>query len=198
MDNNYIKSPDTERGDRIPPGQHLTKQWPILHEGATPNIDVSNWTLSISGLVTKERILDFEEFISLPRVRVFSDMHCVTGWTKLDNTWEGVSTTVISELAHVLPEAGFVLVHSVGGFTANLPLSDFLEPDALIAIKHNNETLTPGHGYPARLIVPRLYLWKSVKWVTGLEFVKEDKPGYWELRGYHSHGDPWKEERYGS
>jgi len=193
-----INSPDTERKDRIPPGQRVTEKWPTLHYGVVPDVDISQWTFTISGLVEKERKLDYEEFMSLPRVKVFSDIHCVTGWSKLDNLWEGVSTSVIRQLAHILPEAKFVMVHSAGGFTTNLSLTDFFQPDVLFAIKHNNEPLTPEHGYPVRLVVPRLFFWKSAKWVVGVEFMAEDRPGFWESHGYHNHGDPWKEERYSS
>jgi DMSO/TMAO reductase YedYZ molybdopterin-dependent catalytic subunit len=191
-----INSPDTEREDRLPPGQRITKQWPALHFGAAPDIDISRWTLTISGLVEKEQILSYEEFFSLPQVKVFSDIHCVTGWSRLDNLWEGVSTSVIREITSIRSEAEFVTIHSAGGFTTNLSLSDFFEPDVLFAIKHNGELLTREHGYPVRLVVPRLYFWKSAKWVVGVEFMKEDRRGFWESQGYHNHGDPWKEERY--
>jgi DMSO/TMAO reductase YedYZ molybdopterin-dependent catalytic subunit len=195
-DDDVIKSPDTERKDRIPPGQRTTGKWPVLHYGAAPNIDISKWTFTISGLVEKERAFSYQEFLSLPQMKVFSDIHCVTGWSKLDNLWEGVSTSVIGEVAQILPEARFIMIHSAGGFTANLSLSDFFEPDVLFAIKHDGKLLTPEHGYPVRLIVPRLYFWKSAKWVVGVEFMREDRPGFWESHGYHIHGDPWKEERY--
>ena len=195
-DETVIKSPDVERKDRIPPGQRLTGKWPVLHYGSVPGIDISSWTFSISGLVEKERKLRHQEFMSLPRVKVSSDIHCVTSWSKLDNLWEGVSTGLLRELTTILPDAKFVMVYSSGGYTTNLSLSDFFEPDVLLAIKYNNELLTPEHGYPVRLVVPRLYFWKSAKWVTGVEFMTEDRPGFWESHGYHNHGDPWKEERY--
>jgi DMSO/TMAO reductase YedYZ molybdopterin-dependent catalytic subunit len=191
-----IKSPDTERQQRVPPGQELTERWPALHHGSVPGIDSSRWTFTISGLVEKERKLSYKEFTSLPMVKVHSDIHCVTGWSKLDNLWEGVSAGAIRELVNILPEAGFVIVRSEGGFTTNLPLDDFFQPDVLFAFKHNDEPLAPEHGYPVRLVVPRLYFWKSAKWVTGVEFTAEDRPGFWESHGYHNHGDPWKEERY--
>jgi DMSO/TMAO reductase YedYZ molybdopterin-dependent catalytic subunit len=193
---NIIKSPDTERKDRVPPSQRVTEKWPVLHSGKVPNIDILNVHSDISGLVKEERKLSYQNFTSLPQVKVFSDVHCVTGWSKLNNLWEGVSTSVIKELVDILPEAKFVMVHSVGGFTTNLSLRDFFEPDVLFAIKHNGELLTPGHGCPVRLLVPRLYFWKSAKWVLGVEFIEKDKRGFWESRGYHNHGDPWKEERY--
>jgi len=195
-DKKVIKSPDTERKDRVPPGQKLTEKWPALHFGTVPDIVVSQWVFAISGLVEEERGLSYQEFMSLPRVRVFSDIHCVTGWSKLGNLWEGVSTSQIRQLVSILPEAKFVMVHSAGGFTTNLSLGDFFQPDVLFAIKHNGEPLTPEHGYPLRLVVPRLYFWKSAKWVTGVEFMAEDRKGFWETYGYHNHGDPWKEERY--
>lgn len=191
-----IKSPDTEREDRIPPGQGVTEKWPVLHYGVVPKIDTSRWTFTISGLVEKERVLNYQEFMLLPMVRVFSDIHCVTGWSRLNNLWEGPSSSVIKKLTKILPEAKFVIVRSAGGFTTNLPLGDFFAPDVLFALKHDDKLLTLEHGYPLRLVVPRLYFWKSAKWVIGVEFVGEDRPGFWESLGYHNRGDPWKEERY--
>jgi DMSO/TMAO reductase YedYZ molybdopterin-dependent catalytic subunit len=192
-----IRSPDMERANRVPPGQSLTEKFPVLHYGGVPKIDVSKWTFRIWGLVEKERKLSYEEFIALPGVKVFSDVHCVTGWSRLDNTWEGASTQVIKGLVKILPEAKFVIVHGAGGFTTNLSLDDFFESDVIFAIKHNGESLTPEHGYPLRLVVPRLYFWKSAKWVEGVECTAKDRRGFWESQGYHNHGDPWKEERYG-
>jgi len=197
-DEGLIISPDTKRKSRIPPGQREVKEWPVLHEGNVPYTDLSKWTFTISGLVAEKRRLSYQEFLSLNRVKVFSDIHCVTGWSKLDNNWEGPSSGIIKELTQVLPEAKFVIVHASGNFTTNLTLGDFFEPDVLFALKYNDKSLTPEHGYPVRLIVPRLYFWKSAKWVTGVEFVAEDKPGFWETRGYHNHGNPWLEERYSS
>lgn len=196
-DRQVVRSPDAGRECRIPPGQRATEDWPVLHWGNVPALDLSKWTFTISGLVEHEVRLDYQQFMALPRVAVHSDVHCVTGWSKLDNLWEGVSTTAIEELTNVLPEAKFVVVHSVGGFTTNLPRSDFFAEDALFAISHNGSPLTPEHGHPVRLVVPRLYFWKSAKWVIGVEFVWQDQPGFWESRGYHNHGDPWKEERLG-
>jgi DMSO/TMAO reductase YedYZ molybdopterin-dependent catalytic subunit len=191
-----IRSLDTERANRVPPHQIVTEKFPVLQYGGVPKIDVSKWTFRIWGLVEKERKLSYEEFRALPEVKVFSDVHCVTGWSKLDNTWEGVSTQVIKGLVRILPEAKFVIVHCNAGFTTNLSLDDFFEPDVLFAVKHDGEPLTPEHGYPLRLVVPRLYFWKSAKWVEGVEFTAKDRKGFWESRGYHNHGDPWQEERY--
>jgi len=193
-----IRSPDTERKERIPPGQRATEKWPVLHFGTIHRIDTAKWTLKVFGLVAREREVGYQEFISLPRVSVLSDIHCVTGWSRLNNVWEGVSTSLVRGLVTVLPEARFVMVHAAGGFTTNLSTDDFFQPDVLFALKHNNEPLSAEHGAPVRLVVPRLYLWKSAKWVTGVEFMAQDKPGFWESHGYHNHGDPWREERYGS
>jgi len=195
-DKDIIKSPDTEKKERVPPGQELTEKWPALHYGSVPKIDISEWQFNIFGLVEKERRLSYQEFAALPQVKVFSDIHCVTGWSKLDNLWEGVSSGQIRELVRILSGAKFVMVHSTGGFTTNLSLDDFFQPDVLFAVKHNGEALTREHGYPLRLVVPRLYFWKSAKWVSGVEFMAEDKRGFWESSGYHNHGDPWTEERY--
>ncbi len=150
----------------------------------------------ITGLIEERVVLTYSQFTALPQVRVFSDVHCVTGWSKLNNTWDGVSSQTIYDLAKVNSEAKYVLVKSEGGFTANLTLEDFLEEDVLFATGHDDQPLTPEHGGPVRLVVPRLYFWKSAKWATGLEFSDEDRPGFWELAGYHNHGDPWLEERY--
>ena len=191
-----IISPDTKRENRVPPGQRLTERFPVLHAGSVPKYDLSKWTLKIFGLVEEKKTLNYEEFMSLPMVKVFSDIHCVTGWSRLNNLWEGVSTSVIKDLVNILPEAKFVIVHCAEGWTTNLTLEDFFQPDVLFVTKLDNEPNTSKHGAPCRFVVPRLYFWKSAKWVEGLEFTTKDKPGFWETRGYHNHGDPWKEERY--
>jgi DMSO/TMAO reductase YedYZ molybdopterin-dependent catalytic subunit len=191
-----IVSPDTQRQPRLPPGQKLTDKWPVLHYGKVPPVDTARWTFTITGLVEKERALTYDEFIALPQVEVFSDIHCVTTWSRFDNTWEGVSTGAIREIAGIKAEAKYVIVLGAGGFTTNLPLEDFFQPDVLFALKHDGKPLTADHGGPVRLVVPRLYFWKSAKWVTGLEFAAKDRPGFWEAGGYHMHGDPWRQERY--
>ncbi len=191
-----IKSPDTMRQERVPPGQRLTNDWPVLHAGDVPIPDTSRWTFSISGLVETEQVLSFAQFMELPRVKVFSDIHCVTGWSRLNNLWEGVSAATVTSVAKPKAEARFVLIHAEAGFTTNLRLEDFLQADVLFAVKHNEKPLTPPHGYPVRLVVPRLYFWKSAKWARGVEFLAHDRRGFWESRGYHNHGDPWQEERY--
>ena len=191
-----VQSSDTQRSERIPPGQNETVDWPVLHYGSVPKVDISKWTFAISGSVETERKLNYQQFTSLPQEKVFSDIHCVTGWSRLNNCWEGVSTRTVGDLVGILPDAKFVLVHAEKGFTTNLLLSDFFQSDVLFALRHDGEMLTPAHGYPVRLIVPRLYFWKSAKWVTGIEFMTDDKRGFWESHGYHNRGDPWLEERY--
>lgn len=169
---------------------------PVLHEGRIPEMAPDKWTLRLFGAVQQERTVAYPEFLVLPRVKVLSDIHCVTSWTLLDNLWEGVAAADLVKLVALKPQAKFVLVHACHGYSANLVLADLLQPDVLFAIKHNGQNLEPAHGFPLRLVVPRLYFWKSVKWVTGLEFLAEERLGFWESRGYHPHGDPWKEERY--
>jgi DMSO/TMAO reductase YedYZ molybdopterin-dependent catalytic subunit len=189
------RDPDKER--RRPPGQALTEKWPVLHYGGVPKVDLATWSFRIYGLVREERSLTWEEFNRLPRAGVTTDFHCVTGWSRLDNAWEGVPTRALRNLVEILPEAGFAMVHGMNNFTANLPLEEFFGEDCLFALKHDGEPLTPEHGWPMRLVVPPLYAWKSAKWCTGVEFMAKDRPGFWERGGYHMHGDPWKEERYG-
>jgi len=192
-----IISPDTERKIRIPPGQHEVTTFPVLHYGSVPKADLNKWTFRIFGLVDKEKTLNYADFVALPHIRVFSDIHCVTTWSRLNNLWEGVSTSALRDLVSIKDEAKYVVIHAEHGFTTNLPLADFFEKDVLFVTSFNERPLTEEHGAPVRLVVPRLYFWKSAKWVTGVEFTEEDKPGFWESNGYHNHGDPWKEERYG-
>jgi DMSO/TMAO reductase YedYZ molybdopterin-dependent catalytic subunit len=193
-----IVSSDTQRAERIPPRQTLAKKWPVLHDGPTPAFDRSGWTFHTFGLVESPWQCTYEEFRALPRRRVHGDMHCVTRWSTLDNFWEGVATRDVLSNVAVRSEARFVMVHCEHGFTTNLPLDDFLGDDCLFAWKHNGRDLTPDHGYPLRLVIPRLYAWKSAKWVRGIELMADDKPGFWEdwsHGGYHMRGDPWAEGR---
>jgi DMSO/TMAO reductase YedYZ molybdopterin-dependent catalytic subunit len=199
MSNAVIASPDVRRKQRIPPHQVLTRKWPVLHAGTTPAFDRAAWTFHVFGLVEKHWQCTYEEFLALPRVRVHADMHCVTRWSKLDNVWEGVSTRELLRHVTVLPQARFVMVHAEHGFDTNLPLEQFLEEDCLFAWRHNDQDLEPDHGYPLRLVVPRLYAWKSAKWVRAIELMEQDRPGFWEQwenGGYHMVGDPWTEQRF--
>lgn len=194
-----IVSPDTRRANRIPPGQSRTRKWPVLDAGGPPSIASGKWELKMWGLVKEPRRFSADEFAALPRVKVFADFHCVTRWSRLGNVWEGVSTRELVKLAGgVTGGAAYVLAHGYDhGWTTNLPLEEFLAEDALVAVTHDGQPLTIEHGAPARLIVPRLYAWKSAKWLGGLEFLDRDQAGFWERNGYHMNGDPWKEERYG-
>jgi DMSO/TMAO reductase YedYZ molybdopterin-dependent catalytic subunit len=199
MPNQPILSSDTLKGDRLPPGQSLTRKWPVLHYGSTPEFNRQRWQFHIFGLVQQPWECSYDDFLALPKVQVKADMHCVTRWSKLDNLWEGVSTREILSKVKPLPQAKFVMVHSDHGFTTNLPLDDFLGDDCLFAWKHNGQDLEPDHGYPLRLVVPRLYAWKSAKWVRGIELMDTDRAGFWEAwdhGGYHMRGDPWAEQRF--
>jgi DMSO/TMAO reductase YedYZ molybdopterin-dependent catalytic subunit len=191
-----IKSPDTERQERVPPGQRLVSRMPVLQFDGVPKTDLAKWSFRLFGLVAAERKLSWKELQALPRVKLLADIHCVTGWSMLDTNWEGVPASELQRLVKIKPEARFALVHSADGYTANLSLSELFAPDVIFAFNLEGRPLSPEYGYPLRLLVPRLYLWKSAKWATGVEFISENRRGYWEARGYHLHGDPWREERY--
>ena len=169
----------------------------MLHYGNVPQVDTATWTFDVMGLVERPFALTYEELLALPRKTVMCDMHCVTRWSRLDNAFEGVPVQLVLERAGVKPAAQYCLVSAEQGFTTNLSLTDLDRPGNLIALTWNGEPLAPEHGWPARLLVPHLYLWKSAKWVRGLTLLDADVPGFWEQNGYHMRGDPWKEERYG-
>jgi len=183
-------------GERVPPGQYVTEKWPVLTYGPEPHVDPSEWTLRLSGLVEDELAWSWAEFQALPRVRVVADFHCVTRFSTLDNAWEGVATRELLRRARLRPEASHVLVHCHGGYTTNLPLADFLSERALVADTWRGQPLAVEHGGPARLVVPHLYAWKSAKWVSAFELLDADRRGFWEENGYHTYGDPWREERF--
>lgn len=184
--------------DKLPPGQSVTLKWPVLHVGATPRFNPATWDFYIWGLVKAPKRFTWEEFSALPTVEQISDMHCVTRWSKFDSRFEGIPVAEVMKHVELLPEAKYVMVHADPSYTTNLPLEAFLADDVMFALKYEGKPLEPDHGYPVRLLVPQLYLWKSAKWVRGLEFLAEDRPGFWEQYGYHNHGDPWKEERFGN
>lgn len=181
---------------RLPPGQYLTKKWPVLSYERTPGGLPTNWKLKVSGEVANPFELTWEEFLALPRTTLTTDFHCVTTWSRYDNTWEGVHIREILRRASPLASAKFVMAHSWTGYTTNMPLSDLDDDDVMIVIKHDGKDLEPDHGGPVRLLVPKLYAYKSAKWLNGLEFMQQDRPGFWERRGYHNRANPWKEERY--
>jgi DMSO/TMAO reductase YedYZ molybdopterin-dependent catalytic subunit len=181
---------------RLPPGQIVTEKWPVLHYGSVPKTDLEKWDFRVYGLVERPVRWTWTEFQELPRVRVRSDIHCVTRWSRFDNVWDGVSTREV--FRHAVPKAGtkFVVIHAEQGYTTNLPLGELIQDDVLLADMHDGQPLTPEHGYPLRLVVPRRYFWKSAKWVRGFEVVAADRPGFWERGGYHNEADPWREERF--
>ena len=190
-------SPDRVQPD-APPGQFVTDRFPVLTFGPTPRIGLDTWQFKIFGLVEQEITLDWQQFNDLPQVTLDAEFHCVTQWSKLQNTWEGILFTDVMKLVTPKPEAKYVMAHCYGGYSTNVALDVLLDDDVLFAHSHDGAPLTPEHGGPMRLVVPKRYGWKSAKWVNGIEFMAEDEPGFWEMRGYHMEGDPWKEERFWS
>ncbi|MCH7787591.1 MAG: sulfite oxidase-like oxidoreductase [Chloroflexi bacterium] len=187
-----------QKGVEVPPGQFLTEKFPVLTFGSAPKIDLETWQFKVSGLVEKELTLTWEEFMGLEKITLDAEFHCVTQWSRLQNTWEGIAFNEVMKLLKLKPEAKYVMAHCYGGYSTNLALDVVTDDDVLFAYKHDGELLSRDHGGPLRLVVPKRYGWKSAKWVNGLEFMAEDEPGFWEVRGYHMRGDPWKEERFRS
>jgi len=185
-----------QHGDRVPPNQRVTEGWPVLSYGSTPRVDLKDWRFVVAGAVEDEVSFTWDEFNALPQTTLTNDIHCVTGWSKLDNEWSGVLFKDVMERIRPKPEARHVMVHCHGGYTTNLPLADLQEEGVLFALSHGGKPLTAEHGGPLRLVIPHLYFWKSAKWVRGLLFMDDERPGFWEQYGYHIRGDPWKEERY--
>jgi DMSO/TMAO reductase YedYZ molybdopterin-dependent catalytic subunit len=183
-----------DSGVDLPPGQYLTTDFPVLSAGPTPRIPLDDWRLTVTTEVGDETSWTWQQLTALPSEETTVDLHCVTRWSKLETTWRGVSLDTL--LADVESAADYVLVHSYGGYTTNLPLQDLLDGQAWIAYEYEGEPLEPVHGGPARLLVPHLYLWKSAKWVRGLQLMHDDEPGFWESLGYHNYGDPWRDQRY--
>ncbi len=179
---------------RIPPGQYLERDFPVLSAGPTPHTPIDRWSFTIDGAITEPKSWTWDEFTALPAETVTKDIHCVTKWSKLDTTWKGVSIDTL--LATVDTEAAYVTAWSDGDYTTNLPLEDITDGKAWVAYEYAGEPLDPEHGGPARLLVPHLYFWKSAKWVRGLRLTEHDEPGFWEGYGYHNRGDPWLEQRY--
>lgn len=182
--------------ERLPPGQHLVNDWPVLDLGVTPNVPRERWTLDVGGAVARPLHWTWADFQALPQDKRISDMHCVTTWSRYDNLWQGLATRRLLEIVDPLPEATHVVLYGSDGYTTNLPLADFGAVDAMVVHSWNGEPLTRDHGGPVRLIVPHLYLWKSAKWLKAIEVKTGDEPGFWEVRGYHNRGDPWAEQRY--
>jgi DMSO/TMAO reductase YedYZ molybdopterin-dependent catalytic subunit len=183
-----------EPGVKLPPGQYLTRDFPVLSAGPTPRVPLDRWEFTVTTETGGKHRWSWAELTALPAETVTVDIHCVTKWSKLGTTWTGVPVETL--LADVESAADYALVHSYGGYTTNLPVEDLLNGQAWVAYRYEGEELEPAHGGPARLLVPHLYLWKSAKWVRGIELLLQDEPGFWESVGYHDYGDPWREQRY--
>lgn len=183
---------------RVPPGQNVTEKWPVLHYGSIPRFDPATWDFRIFGLVEEPVVLSYKEFMAHPRATVTCDIHCVTAWSRLGVTFEGVAAKTLLGLVKIRPETKFVMAHAEQGYETNVPLEYLQADDALFASRADGADLAPEHGWPLRLLIPRLYFWKSAKWVRGLELMARDRAGFWERNGYHMRADPWKEERYSS
>lgn len=189
-------APDATLADRLPPGQFPARRLPVLHQGDVPLFDPSTWSLRLTGLIRHPCEFTWEQFEALPIITIKADMHCVSRWSMLDTTWQGVSFREL--LCRVQPRAAarYVLVACDGGYEENLPIEAVDDDDIVLATHRDGEPLTPQHGFPLRLIVPKRYAWKSAKWVRSIEFCADDRPGFWERYGYHMNGDPWREERF--
>jgi DMSO/TMAO reductase YedYZ molybdopterin-dependent catalytic subunit len=186
----------SELAGRIPPGQHLVDGFPVLSAGPTPKIALESWTFTLKVGAKPIKIGDFAEFNTLPKTKMTRDIHCVTTWSKLDTPWEGVLIDDVLAEAGMEPPTAFALAHSYDGYSTNVPVADLTGGKAMVALRYEGQPLQPDHGRPARLLVPHLYFWKSAKWLSGLQFTERNEAGFWELRGYHIYGDPWREQRY--
>jgi DMSO/TMAO reductase YedYZ molybdopterin-dependent catalytic subunit len=183
--------------ERLPPGQYYTERYPVLHVGDVPDADLAMWSLRVSGLVNHDRTFTWDELHALPVVDIVADIHCVTKWSKFDTRWTGVRVRdVFDACGGTSDHATHVVQHAEHGYTTNTPLHDVLADNALLAWSFDGQPLAPEHGGPLRMVVPRLYFWKSAKWLRGLEVLDHDTPGFWERNGYHNVGDPWREQRF--
>ncbi|TCZ76674.1 sulfite oxidase-like oxidoreductase [Paenibacillus albiflavus] len=191
-----IPSVDPALAHRLPPGQILRERFPILHEGEVPEYDMSTWRLKLVGLVEQEIAFTYEELLAMPQTKMVCDIHCVTRWSKFDTEWEGVRIKDLLERVNLSQDAKFVMIHADHDYEANLPMDQFTADNVMLALKYDGEPLTPKHGWPLRLVVPSLYFWKSPKWITAIEFMKEDRQGFWETRGFHNEADPFKDQRF--
>lgn len=191
-----FKPREVPAADRLPPGQHLTRDFPVLDLGVQPEIPLDQWTLTLGGEVEAPTRLSWEGLNALPQVEDVSDFHCVTTWSRYDCRWGGVAFTTLFELVRPKPEARYVYFTSYDGYSTNVPLERCLDDDVLIATRFDGAPLPRAHGGPARVIIPKLYAWKGAKFVNGIHFLRDDRPGFWEVRGYSNTADPWKEERY--
>ena len=190
-------APDEEHAHRLPPGQRLVTNWPVLDLGIQPDVRREDWRMTVDGAVVNAIDWGWDDLIAQPAFEDVSDIHCVTQWSKYDNRWHGVSTQHLLSVVQPLPNAAHVVLHGYDGYTTNVRLDHFAESDCLLAHSHDGAPITREHGGPVRLIIPRYYLWKSAKWLKRIEILPADRPGFWETRGYHNEGDPWTEQRYG-
>jgi DMSO/TMAO reductase YedYZ molybdopterin-dependent catalytic subunit len=190
------RSRPADAAGRTPPGQHLTDDFPVLSAGPTPRIDTARWSFTLKAGVRPVATWTWDEFNALPMTGMTRDIHCVTTWSKLDTAWEGVLVDDVLKAAGIDAPTDFTLAHSEDGYTTNVPTKDLVGGRGLVALRYDGEPLSADNGGPARLLVPHLYFWKSAKWLTGLQFTERDELGFWELRGYHAYGDPWREQRY--
>ncbi len=188
--------PASAQSDRIPPGQHLVENFPVLTAGPTPSVNTKDWTFTVKIGTKPVKVWNWVEFNALPKTRMTADIHCVTSWTKLDTEWEGVLVEDILTAAGLEKPTDFVSAHCYDKYSTNVPLADLLSRKAMVAMNFAGKPLTSDHGGPARLLVPHLYFWKSAKWVNTLQFTTSDEPGFWERHGYHIYGDPWREQRH--
>jgi DMSO/TMAO reductase YedYZ molybdopterin-dependent catalytic subunit len=191
-----VPAVDPALARRLPPGQVLTERFPILHEGEVPVYDLDTWTLRVFGEVDRDVTLSYADIMAMPQTTITCDIHCVTRWSRFDNRFTGVRFRDFLAAAGVTPQGRYVMLHGDYGYTANVALTDLDRDDVLLAHSFDGAPLTDKHGWPLRLIVPHLYFWKSVKWLRGIEFMNENKPGFWEQNGFHLNGDPFREERF--
>jgi DMSO/TMAO reductase YedYZ molybdopterin-dependent catalytic subunit len=183
--------------DRLPPGQHLVRDWPVLDLGVQPDVTAERFRLDLDGMVESPLHLTLDELLALPQTDSVSDIHCVTQWSRYDNHWQGVAARTLLELARPKPEVRYVVFHAHDGYTTNVRLDQFDQPDVFLVHRWEGKPIARQHGGPVRVLIPRLYFWKSAKWVRRIELIGQDRPGFWEVRGYHNNADPWQEERYG-
>ena len=181
---------------RIPPGQIITNKFPIMTFGSTPEINLHEWELRIFGSIRKEIILNWADLEKLPKYNLSSAFHCVTQWSRMANEWEGVLVSTLIDSYNITGFPNNIMVHCYGGYATNVQYTTLTQHKAILAYKHNQKALAPEHGGPLRLVLPERYAWKSAKWINGLEFTEDDNPGFWESRGYHMEGDPWKQQRF--
>ncbi|NER21105.1 MAG: sulfite oxidase-like oxidoreductase [Symploca sp. SIO1B1] len=195
MGGKFFRKPEPEESNRVPPGQHLAKGFPVLTYGDTPQITTDNWEFNVWGLV-KEKTFSWSDFMAMPQHDFTKDFHCVTRWSKLDVQWTGIKVTDVMKQLELDSKASHIMIHCYGGYTTNLPLGEFVKEENFFAHTLFDEPLPVKHGGPMRLVVPHLYAWKSAKWINGLEFLDHEALGFWELNGYHHRGEPWAQERY--